>query len=45
MKATELIKRLQELVEKHGDCELLSLIDYEGEPIDAIEYKGTIWLT
>lgn len=29
MKASELIKELQEMIELHGDCEIFSLADYE----------------
>jgi len=36
MKATELIKRLQELVEDRVDCEVIS--DYDVDTIHGVEY-------
>lgn len=29
MKGSELIKRIQELIDKHGDCEVFGIVDWE----------------
>ena len=47
MKALELIKSLQELVDKHGDCEVETLGSYSYKPVftptyNAIEETGKL---
>ena len=37
LKASELVEKLQKLIEKHGDCRVFSIADYE--LIQSVEYR------